>query len=205
MDLIAPTVTVEVPDWVTCPEEDWIGVSPEEAEIDPGRLQEWLAALDVKGASFLGEDYSGEQYGAVLTRGGYLIHSWGDRHYRFQTASVGKALTWIAIGCAVNEDLLDPDASIHESWTGAGQLSHTHKHLDQGVHRNLSWRHLVGRRDESVHWGGFPFEIGNRWREKRTGLEDVHTTDGVVEWANWTGNPFCDCYSHTERTSSIRS
>ena len=50
MDLIAPTVTVEVPDWVTCPEEDWIGVSPEEAEIDPGRLQEWLAALDVKGA-----------------------------------------------------------------------------------------------------------------------------------------------------------
>ena len=31
MNLIAPPFTVEVPDWVTYPEEDWIQITPEEA------------------------------------------------------------------------------------------------------------------------------------------------------------------------------
>ena len=76
MNLIAPTVTVDVPDWVTYPERDWIRISPEEAGLDPGRFAAWLEALDVKGTNFLGEDHSGNQYDAVLTRGGYLVHSW---------------------------------------------------------------------------------------------------------------------------------
>jgi CubicO group peptidase (beta-lactamase class C family) len=195
-DLKAPTVTVKVPDWVTYPEHDWIRISPGEAGIDPGKFGNWLGSHDVKGANFLGEDHGGDQYGAVLTRGGYLVHSWGDCHYRHHTASVGKALTWIALGYAAAEGLLDPDAPIAESWTGTGELSHQHKHLDEGHHRTLTWRHLVGRRDESVHWGGFPFEIGVRWTQKRTGLEEADAVDGVVEWANWTGDPFFDCYAH---------
>ena len=46
--------------------------------------QAFVADLNVCGASFGGEDHSGENYGAVITRGGYLIHTWGDRHYRHQ-------------------------------------------------------------------------------------------------------------------------
>ena len=44
----------------------------------------------LEGATFGGEDHSGDKFGAVLTRGGYLVHSWGDRHYAHHTASVGK-------------------------------------------------------------------------------------------------------------------
>jgi CubicO group peptidase (beta-lactamase class C family) len=196
MGLIAPTHTVDVPDWVTYPDADWIEITPEEAGLDPVRFGNWLASLDVRGARFGGEDHSGNRYGAVLTRGGYLVREWGDRHYRHHTASVGKALTWVVLGAAVADGLLDPDAPIHESWTGEGQLSHPHKHLDTGHHATLTWRHLIGRRDDSLHWGGFPFEIGNRWAEKRTGLEEADAVSGVPEWAQWTGDPFYDCYAH---------
>ena len=206
MDLIAPTLTVEVPDWVTYPDDDWVQITPEEAGLDPGKFNAWVASLDVKGASFLGEDHRDNKYGAVLTRGGYLVQAWGHRHYQHHTASVGKALTWIALGCAANDGLLDPDEPIHKNWTGAGQLSHEHKHLDHGHHQTLTWRHLVGRRDDSVHWGGFPFEVGIRWTEKRTGLEEPDVVPGVAEWATWTGDPFYDCYSHAEPgTHSIYS
>jgi CubicO group peptidase (beta-lactamase class C family) len=206
MQLKAPTLTVEVPDWVTYPDSDWIEITPEEAGLDPEKFAAWVAGLDVKGASFLGEDHSGNKYGALLTRGGYIVQSWGDRHYQHHTASVGKALTWIALGCAANDGLLDPDEPIHKTWTGAGELSHEHKHLDQGHHKTLTWRHLVGRRDDSIHWGGFPFEIGIRWSEKRTGLEETDAVPGVAEWATWTGDPFYDCYSHAEPgTQSIYS
>ena len=197
-NLIGPTVTAVVPEWVAYPGEDWIPISPDEAGIDPGKFASWLSGLDVRGASFLGEDHRDGKYGAVLTRGGCLLHSWGDPHYRHQTASVGKALTWVVLGCAANDGLLDPDEPIRESWTGAGELSHEHKHLDRGHHRNLTWRHLVGRRHESIHWGGFPLELGIRWSEKRTGLQEEDAVPGVPEWAAWTGDPFHDCYAHAE-------
>jgi CubicO group peptidase (beta-lactamase class C family) len=196
MNLIAPTVTVDVPDWVTYPDDDWIQITPAEAGLDAQKFEAWLSGLEVRGAGFGGEDHTGNRYGAVLTRGGYLVHAWGDRHYRHHTASVGKALTWVALGSAVADGLLDPDEPIHETWTGAGQLSHEHKYLDRGHHQKLTWRHLIGRRDESLHWGGFPFEVGIRWQEKRTGLEEQDTIPGVPEWAAWTGDPFYDCYAH---------
>ena len=60
--------------------------------------KQWIAGLDVRGATFGGEDHSGDKFGAVLTRGGYLVHSWGDRLYAHHTASVGKALTWAVSG-----------------------------------------------------------------------------------------------------------
>ena len=58
MQLKTPTLTVEVPDWVTYPDEDWREITPEEAGLDPEKFAAWLAGLDVKGASFLGEDHS---------------------------------------------------------------------------------------------------------------------------------------------------
>jgi CubicO group peptidase (beta-lactamase class C family) len=188
----------EIPDWVTFPEDDWITITPEEAGLDAGRLDAFLAGLDVKGADFGGEDHTGNRWGSVITRGGYLLHSWGDRHYRFQTASTGKTFSWVLLAFAIEDGLIDPDEPIHKTWTGEGQLSHPHKHLDQGHHKTLTWRHMIGFKFGRVHFGGFPFELGIRWRERRTGLEDADAVPGVPEWTNWTGDPFYDLYSHTE-------
>ena len=100
----------------------------------------------MRGARVGGEDHSGNQFGAVLTRGGYLVHSWGRRSYVHHTASVGKALTWAVLGFAVMDGLIDPDEPIHRYWTGHGELSHPHKYLNAGYHKTLTWRHLIGKR-----------------------------------------------------------
>ena len=96
----------------------------------------------VGGASSHGEG----QWGCVLTRGGYVLHTWGNRSYRFQTASVGKAFTRAALGLAVEAVMVDPDEPIRKTWTGAGQLSHPQKHLDvaSGMPYPLSDELFVG-------------------------------------------------------------
>ena len=134
----------EIPEWVTYPRDDWIEITPADAGLDVEKFERFLAGLDVKGASFGGEDHTGDKWGTVLTRGGYLVHAWGNRNYRFQTASMGKAFMWVLIGFAEEEGLLDPDQPIHMSWTGEGELSHPHKYLNRGHHRTLTWRHLIG-------------------------------------------------------------
>ncbi len=187
-----------VPDWVTYPEADWQSLTPEEAGLDPARFQAFIDSLDIRGASFLGEDHTNGKFGAVIARGGYLVHTWGDRHYRHQTASVGKAFTRALAGFAVADGLIDPDRPIHESWTGEGQLSHRHKLLTEGHHRTLTWRHLLGGRRERAQYGGFPMEMGIRWSQKLTGLRKEDIVPGVVPWAEWTGDAFYDLYSHAE-------
>ena len=189
---------LQLPEWVVYPGEGWVEITPREAGLDPAGLEAFLASLNVEGASFGGEDHTGGRWGAVLTRGGYLVHAWGDRDYRFQTASTGKAFIWALIGLAEQEGLLDPDQPVHRSWTGEGQLSHSHKHLDHGHHRTLTWRHLIGERHGRVHYGGFPMELGIRWQERRTGLEEANAVPGVADWATWTGDPFYDLYAHAE-------
>ena len=189
---------MSIPNWITFPKEDWISISPEEAGLDPKGFASWIASLDVKGASFGGETHSGNQFGTIITRGGYLIQSWGDRNYKFHTASVGKALCWALLGFAVEDGLVDPDEPINKIWTGEDQLSHPHKYLNRGYHSSLTWRHLIGFRWGDFHFGGFPIELGVRWAEKRTGLEDITTVDGVPSWSKWTGDPSYDLYSHTE-------
>lgn len=162
------------------------------------RFDRWLKTLDVKGANFGGENHEGQKFGTVITRGGHLLYTWGDRHYRYQTASTGKALAWALLGFAVEDGLVEPDDIIGDTWTGEGQLSHPHKYLDQGHHKTLTWRHMIGFRCGSKHFGGFPFELGIRWKEGRVGLEEVNAQPGIPEWATWTGDPFYDLYSHTE-------
>ncbi len=188
----------QMPDWMTFPEDDWAEITPKQAGLDPAGFRRFLDGLDVREAAFGGEDHSGGRWGAALTRGGYLLASWGDRRYRAQTASVGKAFAWAAFGFAVEDGLVDPDAPIHHVWTGEGELSHPHKLLHAGHHEKLTWRHLLGSREKSEHYGGFPIELGIRWRERRHGLEEADAADGVPEWAHWTGDPFYDCYSHAE-------
>ena len=145
----------EIPDWVTYPGTDWRKISPTEAGLDPPAFASFLSGLDVAGADFGGEDHGGNRWGAVVTRGGYLVHEWGHRLYRFQTASVGKAFARVLFGLAVDDGMVEPDALIADTWTGEGQLSHPHKYLNVGHHRTLTWQHLLGPRDEGVHYGGF--------------------------------------------------
>lgn len=183
------SVENEIPEWLTYPGDDWIEITPAEAGLDVEAFDRFLSGLDIKGASFGGEDHTGDKWGTVLTRGGYLVHAWGNRHYRFQTASMGKAFMWVLIGFAVEDGILDPDEPIHRTWTGEGEVSHPHKTLNRGHHRTLTWRHLIGAKDRSAHQGGFPMELGNAWAKGR---------EGRPEWATWTGDPFYDLYSHVE-------
>ena len=114
------------PDWVVYPDEDWQTIEPGAAGIDSLGFKRYLEGLDVRGAEFGGEDHSGQKWGAVLTRCGYLLHVWGDPGYRAQTASTGKAFAYALLGLAVSAGLVAPDAPIHRSWIGAGELSHDH-------------------------------------------------------------------------------
>lgn len=189
-----------LPEWVTYPDEEWDRITPEEAGLDPAGFEAFVEGLNVKGANFGGEDHTGSKFGTVLTRGGSLVHAWGDPDYRFQTASTGKALMFALLGLAVDDGLIaGRDALIRDSWTGHGELSHTHKHLDVGHHRTLTWHHLIGDRLGGVHFGGFPMELGIHWSNRETWLGSatgVNTAPGVVGWATWTGDPMFDCYSH---------
>ena len=199
----------DIPDWVTYPEEDWVPISPEQAGLDPAAFRRFIDGLDPKGSDFGGEDHTGNKWGAVLTRGGYLVHEWGDRHYRFQTASVGKGFVRAIFGLAVEEGMVKPDDLIKDTWTGEGLLSHPHKHLNEGHHNKLTWNHLLGPKEEGKQYGGFPIEIGTVWRR---GDEDKSVLNREFpewkkwrvlrwvfpEWAKWTGDPFYDNYSHTE-------
>jgi CubicO group peptidase (beta-lactamase class C family) len=56
---------------------------------------------------------------------------------------------------------------------------------------------VLGDQHGLVHYGGFPIELGVRWRERRSGLEAGDAVPGVPEWASWTGDPFYDLYAHT--------
>ena len=188
-----------VPEWGAYPGEAWTRISPEEAGLDPAGFRAFVDGLEVRGANFGGEDHTGSRFGAVLTRGGYLVQSWGDPDYRFQTASTGKALMFALVGIAAGEGLLEVDEPIQRRWTGRGLLSHVHKHLDEGHHRTLTWHHLIGERLGNVHFGGFPMELGIHWRNRETWAGSgtgVQTMPGVPGWAHWTGDPFYDCYSH---------
>ena len=185
-----------VPVWVTFPGENWAEIAPEDAGLNEPGFRRYLEGMDVGGAAFGGEDHTGDQWGAVLTRGGYLLHSWGDKDYKHQTASTGKAFMWVLLGLAVAEGLLDPDEPVNRYWTGEGQLSHPHKYLDRGHHKTLTWRHLIGNKSELLHYGGFPIELGNEWT---AGPDPKMVPDSTIpEWAHWTGDPFNDSYAHVE-------
>ncbi len=201
----------EVPDWVVYPEDDWETITPGEAGLDPKKFYRFLEGLDVRGAAYGGEDHTGDRWGAVLTRGGYLVHAWGDRHYKFQTASTGKAFGRVLIGLAAQEGMIEADDLVADTWTGEGLLSHPHKYLDRDHHRTLTWRHHVGDKYGRTQYAGFPVAIGGSfWTQGRAFLTRALEDQTIVqwpsspqqsmppEWANWTGDPFYDNYAHVE-------
>lgn len=200
---------MNLPDWTEYPGREWRRITPREAGFDATRWKRFLDGIEVRATNWGGEVHAADEYGVVLTRGGYMVHTWGDPEYRFQTASLGKAFTWVALGLAADDGLIDPDEPVRRKWTGEGELSHPHKYLDRGFHVTLTWRHLIGDKEDprtrGGHYGGFPVTNGYYWRKGQAGKTRIG--DGEVagshnwlapEWANWTGDPLYDNYSHAE-------
>ena len=173
----------KLPDWITYPGEDWIDITPTQAGLDATQWRHFIANKSVKGAEWEGEDHAGNRWGTVFIRGGYRVHVWGDGDYRFQTASMGKAFTWAALGLAVDRALVDPNEFIWRDWTGEGMLSHPHKYLDRGHHAKLTWN-LLGRRTDGLHWGGFPVTNGYFWRQRSSSQGTGTVADPVPGWAD---------------------
>ena len=173
-----------VPDWVVYPEDEWVRITPEEAGLDATKLGEILAKGKVHGGSWGGVEVGPNDWGAVLCRGGYLVKSWGDPKYKCQSASLGKNVTWVLVGLAVADGLIDWNDPIQETWTGEGELSHPHKVLNRGHHRSLTWRQVL------EHRSGFVLESGHHWRTKTV----FHAK--IPPGVEWTGDPLFDNYAH---------
>ena len=75
--------TETVPDWVTYPDGEWVEITPEEAGLDVPAWCGLLAERDVRGASWEGDVHEGDDWGTVFTRGGYLVHTWGNGDYKY--------------------------------------------------------------------------------------------------------------------------
>jgi CubicO group peptidase (beta-lactamase class C family) len=178
----------EVPAWVAYPDEEWRTLTPQEAGVrDVEAWNRWVEATkkSSRGASFQGEDHSGVQWGVAITRGGYLIQSFGDPDYKFQTASLGKCFTMACLQLAIDEGLIkSADDSIKDYWTGEGQLNAKHKYLDEGFHVFLTFHHLKS------HRGAFPITNGWSWKAGK------NYEMPAPEWAKWTGDPDHDNYAH---------
>jgi len=186
----AHEVYAQLPKWVVYPDKEWKVLTPDEAGIrDVAGWNQWVEATkkSARGASFQGEDHSGNQWGAAVTRGGYLIQTFGDPDYKFQTASLGKAFTIACLQLAIDEGLIQSgDDLIKSYWTGKGQFNAKHKYLDQGFHEFLSFNHLKG------HRGAFPITNGWSWKAgKNYGAP-------APEWAKWTGDSDHDNYAHAK-------
>ena len=198
----------QIPKWVVYPKESWQPITPLDAGLNLDKWSRFLETCNVRGPTQLAGEPDSPQWGAALTVGGYLLHAWGDPEYRTQTASVGKALTWAVFGLAVEDGLVAPDDLVRNTWTGEGQLSHPHKYLDQGYHRELTWRHLLGDKEIYGHLGGFPVTNGFHWRNATPAEQQnpasvaLFGPSQVPDWANWTGDPFYDNYAHTSPGSA---
>src|SRR5262249_54882720 len=68
---------MEIPDWVVYPDKDWVRMTPEAAGLDAARLNRTFA--NVRKRSHFGyvRPPDDDQWGAVLTRAGYLIYTFG--------------------------------------------------------------------------------------------------------------------------------
>ena len=173
-----------VPDWVVFPDDQWVKITPQQAGLNVARFEKILEGSNVHPGGWGGTQPDDKQWGAVLTRGGYLVHAWGDPKYKTQSASLGKCLTRALFGLSVEAGIIKPDEPICKTWTGRGELSHPHKHLDNERHRTLTWRHLL------EHQGGFVLESGHHWRTKTV----FHAK--IPEGVQWTGDPLFDNFSH---------
>jgi CubicO group peptidase (beta-lactamase class C family) len=182
MSLTGGQTQGQVPEWVVYPDKEWKTITPREAGLDSPKWNAWVARQKPAGNDSWGQNPQ-RDFGVVVTRGGYLLKTFGNVDCKVQSASVGKAFTSFALQLAIDEGLIkyanDP---IHKYWTGEGQLDSPHKQMDRGPHQSLTFHHLHAMR------GGFPISNGWSWSQKQD----------VPGWAKWTGDPTADNYAHVE-------
>ena len=177
-----------IPDWTAFPDEEWQTLTPEEAGIRD--VEAWNKWVDVtrklaRGASFHGEDHSGSKWGVAITRGGYLIQTFGDPDYKYQTASVGKTFTVACLQLAIDHGLIKSgDDVIKSYWIGEDQLNAKHKYMSEGYHVALTFNHLKD------HTGAFPITNGWSWQAGKN-YDEV-----APEWVKCTRDPDYDNYAH---------
>jgi len=176
-----------LPEWVNFPGKAWETITPEEAGLDVEKFNAWVNSQKPQ----FGKAYGGqkpENGGVVIARGGYLIHTWGAPNFKYQSASLGKTFTRMALQLAVDEGLIKSDDDlVMNYWTGDGQLD-THKALNQDHHRHLTFRHLQDMK------GGFPVTNGYFW--KTTNDAGIMGPKEIPPWAKYTGEPDYDNYAH---------
>ena len=73
----------EIPDWVIYPQEKWVQITPAQAGFDAVKFNSIVGDSQVKGARWEGEVHEEKEWGAVLTRGGYLVWVWGNPAYKY--------------------------------------------------------------------------------------------------------------------------
>ena len=192
MLLLVPAVAgADVPEWVAYPDKEWKVVTPAEAGIrDVPAWNRWVAATrkKAKGASFQGEDHLGNNWGVAITRGGYLIQTYGDPDYKFQTASGAKAFIQACLQLALDKGLLkNADELIKDYWTGEGQLNSRHKFMNEGHHNHLTFNHLKD------HRGAFAITNGHSWK-----LFSKNYGAALPSWAKCTQDPDYDNYAQAK-------
>ena len=181
----------QVPDWVVYPDKEWHVLTPEEAGIrDVQAWNRWVEATKktAKGASFQGEDHRGNKWGVAITRGGYLIQTFGDPDYKYQTASGAKAFIQACLHLAIDKGLIKSgDDLIKDYWTGEGELNSRHKYINEGHHVHLTFDHLKN------HKGAFPITNGHSWK-----LFGKNYGKPAPKWAECTRDPDYDNYAHAK-------
>ena len=177
----------EVPEWVVFPEAEWQKESLHSANIDSVRFSAWMDSLRPE----FGQGYGGQKPdtgGVMITYAGRVIQEWGDVNYRFQSASLGKTFTRMALQLAIDKGLIaSEDDRIYSYWTGEGGLD-AHKVLNEGKHKKLTFKHLIDME------GGFPVTNGFYWKNRVDDQGNFYP--GIPEWAEWTGDPAFDNYAH---------
>ncbi len=166
---------------LTFPEQAWERASREELGLDNAGWDEWFAAQNPSVSLKFGRRATLNEWGAVMVKDGFLVANWGDPDYQYQSASVGKAFTKLALALAIDQGLIRSDRDrVSLYWTGEGLLSSPDKAMNKGHHKTITFQHLW------KHQAGFPVTNGFYWRNKKD----------VPEWAEWTGDPAADNYAH---------
>ena len=181
----------KIPDWVHFPGNEWETIPLEDSGLDVAAFREWTGRQKPR----LGKATGGQEPetgGVAIARAGYLLHSWGDPNFRYQSASLGKTFTRMALQLAVDEGLIgSADDPVMDYWTGDGLLE-AHKVLDRGHHRQLTFQHL----QDMV--GGFPVTNGYVWRSRGEDRPLPRYAQEAPAWAIHTGDPDYDNYAHIE-------
>lgn len=188
--MVVTVCSAQPSDWVVYPGEEWEAITPGEAGItDVAAWNRWVSTMKAKarGASFFGERHGDGEWGVAVCRGGYLLQTFGNPDYSFQTASVGKGFTSMALQLLVDKGMIKSiDDPVRDYWTGYNQLNSPHKYLDQGHHTTMTFRHLY------EHVAGFPITNGHTWKASGKNYDKP-----AAAWAKCTRDPDYDNYSHT--------